>query len=110
MDGGTAVETQIEEERRYECLLVSSAKIQKLMRKTHRSKGRTAEFYVIEITPATEQPAEFHIREELTTRQCDNFRSLLYVFYDDFMELLQPIINSPLVSRQWITPLKLLAR
>jgi hypothetical protein len=110
MDGGTTVETQIEEERRHECLLMSSAKIQKLMRKTRRRKGRTAEFYVIEITPATEQPAEFHTREELTTKQCDNFRSLLYVFYDDFMELLQPIINSPLVSRHWITPLKLLAR
>jgi hypothetical protein len=36
---GTAVETQIEE-RRLECLLMSSTKVQKLMRKTRSSRGR----------------------------------------------------------------------
>jgi hypothetical protein len=35
-------------------------KVQKLMRKTRRSKGRNAEFYVIDVTPAAEQSAEFH--------------------------------------------------
>jgi hypothetical protein len=43
---GKAVETQ-REERRHECLLMSSTKVQKLMRKTRRSRGRKAEFYVI---------------------------------------------------------------
>jgi hypothetical protein len=47
---GTTVDTQLEE-RRPECLLMSSTKLQKLMRKTRRSKGRKAEFYVIELTP-----------------------------------------------------------
>ena len=74
---------------------MSSAKIQKLMRKTRRSKGRKAEFYVIEITPAADQPTEFHTREELNADQRENFRSLLY---DDSPELLQPV-DSPLVSR-----------
>jgi type II secretory pathway predicted ATPase ExeA len=62
---GTSVETQIEE-RRLGCLLMSSTKIQKLLRKTRRSRGRNAEFYVIEIKPATKQPTEFYIGEELT--------------------------------------------
>jgi hypothetical protein len=44
---GTTVETTLEE-RRSECLLMSSTKVQKLMRKTRRSKGRNAELYVIE--------------------------------------------------------------
>jgi hypothetical protein len=53
------------------------------MRKTRRSIGRNAEFYVIELTPAADQPTEFHNGEELTTDQRDKFRSLLY---DDFPE------------------------
>jgi hypothetical protein len=84
---GKAVETTLEE-RRPECLLMSSTKVQKLMRKTRRSTGRHAEFYVIELTSAAEQPTDFHTGEELTTEQRDNFRSLLY---DDFPELLQPV-------------------
>jgi hypothetical protein len=56
---GTAVETTLEE-RRHECLLMSSTKVQKLMRKTRRSTGRNAEFYVIELTPAANQPTNFH--------------------------------------------------
>jgi hypothetical protein len=43
---GTTHETRIEE-RRPEFLLMSSTKVQKLMRKTRRNKGRNAEFYVI---------------------------------------------------------------
>jgi hypothetical protein len=65
------------------------------MRKTRRSRGRNAEFYVIELTPAADQPTDFHIGEELTAKQRDNFRSLLD---DDFPELLQHV-NSPHVSR-----------
>jgi hypothetical protein len=52
MDGRT-VDTQIEERRR-EGLLMSSAKIQKLMRKTCRNRGRNAEFYVINVSTTTE--------------------------------------------------------
>jgi hypothetical protein len=93
---GTTVDTHIEE-RRLECMLLSFGKIQKLMRKTRRSKGCNAGFYVINITPPAEQPAEFHSREELTAEQRENFRSLLYV---DFPEFLQQV-DSPHVSRKW---------
>jgi hypothetical protein len=72
------------------------------MRKTRRSRGRNAEFYVIELTPAADQSTDFHIGEELTAEQQDSFRSLLY---DDFPELLQPI-DSPLVSRQLDHPIE----
>jgi phosphoglycolate phosphatase-like HAD superfamily hydrolase len=100
MMDGTSVDTTLEE-RRPECLLMSSTKVQKLMRKTRRSRGRNAEFYVIELTPTADQPADFHTEEELTTEQRDNFRSLLY---DDFPELLQHV-DSPHVSRQWDHPI-----
>jgi hypothetical protein len=92
---GTTVETTLEE-RRPECLLLSSTKVQKLMRKTRRSRGRHAQFYVIELTSAAEQPTGFHTGEELTAEQRDNSRSLLF---NDFPELLQHV-DSPLVSRQ----------
>jgi hypothetical protein len=49
---GIAVDTQIEEQR-LECLLMSSTKVQKLMRKTRRTRRRNAEFYVINVTQAT---------------------------------------------------------
>jgi hypothetical protein len=98
---GTSMETQLEE-RRLECLLMSSTKVQKLMRKTRRTRGCNAEFYVIELTPTATQSTEFHTGEELTTYQRDNFRLLLY---DDFPELLQ-LVNSPLVSRQWDHPIE----
>jgi hypothetical protein len=91
---GPARETTLEE-RRPVCLQMSSIKIQRLVRKTRRSRGRNAEFYVIELTSAADQPTDSHTGEELTTEQRDNFRSLLY---DDFPELLQPV-NSTLVSR-----------
>jgi hypothetical protein len=79
---GTTVETQLEE-RRLECLLMPYTKVQKLMRKTRRSRRRSAEFYVIEVTPAAYQPTAFHSGEERTVEQRYNFRSLLY---DDFPE------------------------
>jgi hypothetical protein len=72
------------------------------MRKTRRSRGRNAEFYVIELTPAADQPTKFHTREELTTYQRDNFRSFLY---DDFPELLHHV-DSPHVSRRWDHPIE----
>jgi hypothetical protein len=93
---GTTVETTLEE-RRLECLLMSSTKVPKLMRKMRRSRGRIAEFYVIELTPSADQPTDFHTGEELTADQRDSFRSLLY---DDFPELLQ-LVNSPHITRQW---------
>jgi hypothetical protein len=81
---------------------MSSTKVHKLLRKTRRSGGRTAEFYVIELTPAAHQATDFHTSEELTADQRDNFRSLLY---DDFPELLQHV-DSPHVSRQWDHPIE----
>jgi hypothetical protein len=81
--------------------MMSSTKVQKLMRKTRRSKGRNAEFYVIELTPIADQPTDFHIGEELTAKEREHFRTLIY---DDFPELLQPV-NSPHVSRQWDHPI-----
>jgi hypothetical protein len=62
---GTTMETQLEE-RRLECLLLSSTKVQKLVRKARRSRGRNAELYVLHVTPATYQLTEFHTRAELT--------------------------------------------
>jgi hypothetical protein len=67
------------------------------MRKTRRSRGRNAEFYVIELTPAADQPTEFHNGEELNADQRENFRSLLY---DDFPEFLLHV-DSPPISRHW---------
>jgi ABC-type molybdate transport system substrate-binding protein len=61
---GTPLETQIEE-RRPHSLLMSSDKIQNLMRKTRRNKGSNAEFYVIDISLATKKEAEYHTREKL---------------------------------------------
>jgi hypothetical protein len=75
---------------------MSYGKIQKPMRKTHRGKGRNAKFYVINVTQATEQPAEFHIGEELAVEQRENFRSSLN---NDFPELLHAV-DSPHVSQQ----------
>jgi hypothetical protein len=98
---GTSLETQIEERRPW-CLMMSSAKIQKIMRKTRRSIGRNAEFYVINYSPATEQPAEFHNGEELIAQQRGNFRPLLY---NDFLELLH-LVNSPHVNRQRDHPIE----
>jgi hypothetical protein len=98
---GTSVESTLEE-RRPEGLLMSSTKVQKLMRKTSRSRGRNAEFYVIELTSAADQPTDLHTGEELPAQQHDNFRSLLY---DDFPGLLQPV-DSPHVSRQWDHPIE----
>jgi hypothetical protein len=98
---GTAKETQIEE-RRPEYLLMTSTKVQKLTRKTRRSRGRNAVFYVIEVTPTTNQLSEFQVGEELTAKQRNVFRSLLY---DDFTELLQ-LVKSPHVSRQWDHPIE----
>jgi hypothetical protein len=48
---------------------MSSGKIQKLMRKTRRIRERNAEFYMIDISHATEQPAVCHTRKELIEEQ-----------------------------------------
>jgi hypothetical protein len=42
---GTLVETRIEE-RRPQCLLMSSTNVQELMRKTRRNMGRIDDFYL----------------------------------------------------------------
>jgi hypothetical protein len=99
---GIDVETQLEERRLGGCLLMSSTKVQKLIRKTRRSRGRNAGFYAIEVTPTIDQPTEFHYGEELTAQKRQNFMSLLY---HDFPELLQPV-NSLYVSRRWDHPIE----
>jgi hypothetical protein len=48
---------------------MSYGKIQKLMRKTREGKIRNAEFYVFDISPVAEQPANFHTKEELSAEQ-----------------------------------------
>jgi hypothetical protein len=45
---GTVVETQVVV-RRPECLLMPSTKVQRLMRKSTRAKGRTAEFFAVHL-------------------------------------------------------------
>jgi hypothetical protein len=72
------------------------------MRKTRRSRGRNAEYYVINVPQVAKQLGEFHTREEIIAEQRDNYQSLLY---NDFPELLQPV-NSPHVSRQWDHPIE----
>jgi hypothetical protein len=72
------------------------------MRKTRRSKGRDVELYVTNVTPAKEQPAEFHIGEEFNAYQRETFRTLLY---DHFPELLQPM-DSPPLRRQLDHPIE----
>jgi hypothetical protein len=81
---------------------MSSCNIQKLMRKTRRSRGHDADVFVIHVMPTAEQPAEFHTRDELTAEQHENFRSLIY---DDFPELLRQV-DSPRMSRQWDHPIE----
>jgi hypothetical protein len=53
MMDGTSMGIQTEG-RRIECLLISTGKVQKLMRKTRRSRGRSADFYMINIILAAE--------------------------------------------------------
>jgi hypothetical protein len=67
------------------------------MRKTRKSMGRNAEFYVIHVTPASEKHAEFNNGEELTANQRQHFGTLLD---DNYPALLQPV-DSPHVSREW---------
>jgi hypothetical protein len=100
MDGTTA-DTKTKE-RIPEYLVLSSVKIKKLLRKTRRSTGRSADFYVIHALLAAEQPAEFHYGEELTAEQRENFRMLIY---DDFPELLR-LVDTPPISRQWDHPIE----
>jgi hypothetical protein len=52
-------------DRRPKCLLVSPSNVQKFTRKTRRNRGRNPTFYVINVTPAAEQPMKFYIGEEL---------------------------------------------
>jgi hypothetical protein len=49
---GTSIEVYTKE-RLHECLLISSGKTQKLMRKTRQTKERNAKLHVINVTPTT---------------------------------------------------------
>jgi hypothetical protein len=91
---GTAVAITTEN-RHFECLLMSSTKNQKLMRKASGSRGRDVDFFMINITPTTEQLAYFHALERLTAEQREIFQTWIY---DGFPELLKHV-NSPHVGR-----------
>jgi hypothetical protein len=54
---------------------MSYGNIQKRTRKTRRSKERIAQILVLDVTPTTEQSADFHIGEDLTAEQRNNFRT-----------------------------------
>jgi hypothetical protein len=56
---GTTVKAQ-KEERCRECLVMSFGKVMNLMRKRRRSKGHNAVLYVINVTQAAEELAEYH--------------------------------------------------
>jgi hypothetical protein len=64
--------------------------------------GCNSYFFVINVTPIDSQSSECKALEELTTEHRNNFWSLLYY---DFPEFLQHV-NSPPLSRQWDHPIK----
>jgi hypothetical protein len=63
---------------------------------------KNGDSYVIHVSPAPKQPAEFQNGEDLSAEQQENFRSLIY---DNFLEVLCPV-NSPHVGRQWDHPIQ----
>jgi hypothetical protein len=89
---------------------MSSGKIQKLMRRIRCKRKRNTEFYVIGISPATEQPAEFHTGEELAAEQRDDFRSLLYKevpSYADLRRMSQPLLEDAQLNLLILNALRL---
>jgi hypothetical protein len=62
---GTTMDTRIEE-LKLDCQPMSSCKVQELLSKTRRSRGRNADFYVIHASPTAEPHAKFRTREVLT--------------------------------------------
>jgi hypothetical protein len=60
---GTTVDTRTKE-RRLQCVLMQFGKIQKLMRKTRRSMGSNAEFYMIHACSGI--AGKLHSKEEIT--------------------------------------------
>jgi hypothetical protein len=87
----TTVEVQTEE-LRHECLLMSFGNVQKLTRKTRRSGGRNAKFYLIIVTLAAKQPAELHNGEDLIAKQREDFRTQLYA--TSRLAAYKPIVGS----------------
>jgi hypothetical protein len=75
MDGIRA-DTRVEE-RHFECILMSSNKIQKLTRKTRRNEDRDAYLFVFNATPVNPRPSELHTIEELSVEQRSNFKTLI---------------------------------
>jgi hypothetical protein len=71
---GTSMEIETKY-RRLECLIMSPSKVQKFKSKTRRSRGRDAEVYVINVKLLdARRSVEFHIGEEITAKERDNFR------------------------------------
>jgi hypothetical protein len=67
MDGAT-IETQTKE-RRSICLLMSPTKAHKRVRKTRRNRGRQGDLFVMNVTPSTSHPTEFHTGKVLIAEQ-----------------------------------------
>jgi hypothetical protein len=92
---GTMIENQVIEGRT-ECLFVSSTKVQKLMRKSARPKGRTTYCFTIHLEAIEQQPpSESHLGDELGKDHREDIRTMLF---DDFPELLEHV-DSPIVRR-----------
>jgi hypothetical protein len=66
--------------RRPDGLVISSNKVQKLMRESARAKGQTAEFFTLHLAPST----EFHVGDEFSDQCRYDLRKILF---DDFPEL-----------------------
>jgi hypothetical protein len=71
------------------------------MRKSNRTKGRTAKSFMVHVVAVEQQPPnDFHLDDELSDYHREDLREMLF---DNFPELLQPV-DSPCVSRPWDHP------
>jgi phytoene dehydrogenase-like protein len=99
---GTAVQTTLEE-RRLECLLLSSTKVQKLLRKTRRNKGRHAEFTSLNLRQPLNNRQTFTLERSL---QQNNVTTSGRYSLMTSRSYLRQHVDSPHVSRQWDHPIK----
>jgi hypothetical protein len=81
---------------------MSSGNVQMLVRKTRRSRGRNADFYMIHVSLIAELPAEFHIGDRLNKEQREHLRSLIYGDFpaSDGFTTCKPTVGS-LIRDSW---------
>jgi hypothetical protein len=73
---GTVIENQVIE-RRPERQLLSSTKVQKFMRKSPRAKGRTGDFFTLNLAVDKQQfPSELHLGNEFNDAHREDFRKI----------------------------------